>query len=75
MDGLEIWEGLVLSTEVVVGAGRALEGVEARDDVGRAGGVEGLDTVGVRVIGEDGLMYDETEAELVLRIDEDRFEE
>lgn len=33
VDGLEIWEGLVLSMEVVVGAGRALEGVEARDDV------------------------------------------
>ena len=56
VEGLEFWEGGVLSTDELVGAGRTLDGVEERDGVGRAGGVEGLATGGVRVIGEDGLV-------------------
>ena len=48
--------------EEVVGAGRALEGVEdregveGRDSVGRLDGVEGLAVDGERVMGEDGLI-------------------
>lgn len=75
VDGLEFWDGRVLSMEELVGAGRTLEGVEDRDAVGRADGVDGLAVDGERLMGEDGLMYDETEAELVLRIEEDLFEE
>lgn len=37
----------------------------------RADGVEGLEVDEERVIGEEALMYDETEAELVLRIEEE----
>lgn len=58
-----------------VGEGRDLEGVEERDDVVRTEGVEDLTPDEERVLGEDGLVYDETEAELVLRIEEDLFEE
>jgi hypothetical protein len=56
VEGLEFWKGGVLSTDELVGAGRTLDGVEERDGVGRAGGVEGLAIGGVRVIGEDGLV-------------------
>lgn len=41
VEGLEFWDGLVLSMEELVGAGRALEGVEDRDVTERADGVEG----------------------------------
>ena len=40
----------------LVGAGRALEGVEGCDSVGRYDGVEGLTVDGEGVIGEDGLV-------------------
>ena len=49
--------------------------MEGRDNVGRLEGVEGLAVDEERVMGEDGLVYDETEAELVLSIEEDLFEE
>lgn len=74
VDGLEPWEGRVLSLEEMVGAERDLEGVEDREDDVRVDGVEGLEVDDERVIGEEGLMYDETEAELVLRIEEDLLE-
>ena len=56
MEGLELCPGRVLSMAELVGAGRALEGVEGRDSVGRDDGVEGLAVDGERVIGEDGLV-------------------
>ena len=58
-----------------MGDGQTFEGVEGRDDVERADGVEGLAVDGERVIGEDGLVYDDTEAELVLRIEVPLFDE
>lgn len=45
-----------MSIEELVGAGRALDGVEERDGVRRADGVEGLAIDGVRETGEDGLV-------------------
>lgn len=77
MDGLEFCgDGLCLSVEEVVETERTLEGVEDLDAVGRDEGVDGLVDEVERVMGDDGLMYDETEAELVLRIEElDLFEE
>lgn len=69
VDGLVFWEGLVvLSLEVVVEDGRVLEGVEPRDGVVRVDGVEGLAVVEERLVGVEGLMYEETEAELVFRM-------
>lgn len=64
VQGLELWDGRVLSIKELVGAGRTLDGVEEREAVGRADGVEGLAADGVeglaadveRVIGEDGLV-------------------
>lgn len=53
--GLEFGDGRDLSIEELVRLGRALEGVEGLDDVGRAG-VEGLVIVEERVMGEDGLV-------------------
>lgn len=55
VDGLELCNGRDLSMEELVGAGRALDGVEGRDDAWREDGVEGLD-IGVRPMGEDGLI-------------------
>ena len=45
-----------MSVDELMGAGRALDGVEARDGVGRPDGVEGLAIDGVRETGEDGLL-------------------
>ena len=56
MEGLELCPGRVLSMVEQVGAGRALEGVEGRDSVGRDDGVEGLAVDGEPVIGEAGLV-------------------
>lgn len=56
VEGLEFWDWRVLSIEELVGAGRTLDGVEGREVVGRADGVEGLAVDGERVSGEDGLM-------------------
>ena len=56
VEGLEFWEGRVLSVDELVGAGRTLDGDEERDGVRRDNGVEGLATGGVRIIGEDGLV-------------------
>lgn len=60
VEGLVFWEGLVgLSLEVVVvvvGDGRVLEGVEARDGVVRVDGVESLAVEEERLVGVDGLM-------------------
>lgn len=57
VEGLEFWEGLVgLSLEAVVGDGRVLEGVEARDGVVRVDGVESLAVEEERLVGVDGLM-------------------
>ena len=49
--------------------------MEGLDSVARPEGVEGLAVDGERVMGEDGLVYDETDAELVLSIDPDLFAE
>lgn len=54
--GLEFWDGRVLSIKELEGAGRALDGVDERDGVVRADGVEGLAVDGERVTGEDGLI-------------------
>lgn len=54
--GLEFGDGRGLSMEELVRPGRALEGVEDLDDVGRADGVEGLAVDEERVMGEDGLV-------------------
>lgn len=51
---------------------RTLEGVDGREVDEREDGVEGL---AEWVMGEDGLMQDDTEAELVLRIEDNLFEE
>lgn len=56
VEGLELCVGRVLSMEELVGAGRALEGVEDRDGVVREEGVEGLAVDGARLMGEDGLV-------------------
>ncbi|KAH7554653.1 hypothetical protein JRO89_XS12G0253300 [Xanthoceras sorbifolium] len=56
VDGLEFWDGRVLSTEEPVRDGRVLEGVEDLDTEGRADGVEGLAEDVERVLGEAGLM-------------------
>lgn len=56
VEGLEFWDGLVLSMEELVSDGRALEGVEDRDDAGRADGVEGLAVDEERAVGVDGLV-------------------
>lgn len=56
VDGLELCPGRVLSMEELVGDGRALEGVEGRDSVGRDDGVEDLAVDGERVMGDDGLV-------------------
>lgn len=57
MEGLEYcWEGRVLSMEQLLGIGRALEGVEGRDDVERPDEVEGLAVDGERLLGLDGLI-------------------
>ncbi len=56
VDGLELCNGRDLSMEELVGAGRALEGVEDRDGTWREDGVEGLAVDGERVMGEDGLV-------------------
>lgn len=75
VDGLELKDGLGLSMDELDDPGRILDGVEARDEEVRVG-VEGLAVDDVRELGEEGLMYDETEAELVLRMEDgDRLEE
>lgn len=57
VEGLEFWDGLmVLSMEVVVGDGRFLEGVVAREVVGWEEAVEGLAADEERLVGVDGLM-------------------
>lgn len=56
VDGLEFWDGRLLSTELIAETGRALEGVEGRDNVGRDDGVEGLAVDVERILGEEGLM-------------------
>lgn len=56
VEGLELWDDRVLSVDDVLGAGRALDGVEGRDTVGLEDGVEGLAVDGERVTGEDGLI-------------------
>lgn len=56
VEGLEFWDGLDLSMEEVVGAGRALEGVEDRDGVEREDAVEGRAVDEERVVGVEGLM-------------------
>lgn len=48
--------GLVLSTDELVGDGRALEGVDDRDITGRDDGVEGLAAEDERELGVEGLM-------------------
>lgn len=56
VEGLEFCDGRGFSIEELVETGRILEGVEGRDAVARADGVEGLAAEGERVTGEDGLM-------------------
>lgn len=56
VEGLELWDGLVLSRVVLVGDGRVLEGVEDRDGVERVDGVDGLAVEEERLVGVDGLM-------------------
>ncbi|KAF2287995.1 hypothetical protein GH714_003790 [Hevea brasiliensis] len=56
VEDLEFWDCRVLSIKELAGAGRTLDGVEGRDVVGRADGVEGLAVDGERAIGEDGLV-------------------
>lgn len=56
VEGLEFWDGITLSAEAAVGAGRALEGVEDLDSVGREDGVEGLAVDEDRLLGVDGLI-------------------
>lgn len=55
VDGLELRDGLDLSTEGVLMAGWDLEGVVGLDTVGRAEAVEGL-VLDERFVGVDGLM-------------------
>lgn len=62
VEGLEIWGGLGFSLEEI------LEGVEGREVDER---VKGLVVDVELVTGKDGLVYDEIEAVLVLRIDDD----
>lgn len=75
MEGLELGDGLLLSRDELRGTERTLEGVEDREAVGREEGVEGRAADAERVRGDEGLEKDETEAELVLRIGEDLYEE
>lgn len=56
VDGLEVWDGRVLSMEELLRDGRVLEGVEDLDAVGRADGVDGLAEDTERALGEDGLI-------------------
>lgn len=56
VDGLEFWDGRVLSMEELVRDGRVLEGVEDLDAVGRADGVDGLAEDIERALGEAGLV-------------------
>lgn len=56
VDGLEVWDGRVLSMEELVRDGRVLEGVEDLDAVGRADGVDGLTEDIERALGEAGLV-------------------
>lgn len=51
VEGLELWVGLE-----VLGAWRALEGVEGLDTVAREVGVEGLAEEDERLVGVDGLI-------------------
>lgn len=74
VEGLEFWDCPTLSAEAALAAGWALEGVEDLDNVGQEDGDEGLAADEDRVLGVDGLIWDETEAELVLRIKLDLFE-
>lgn len=75
VEGLKLCEALLLSAIELVLVVRTLDGVEDPNVVGRDEGVEGLVADEERGMGEDGLVEDETEAELVLRIEEDLFEE
>lgn len=59
--------------EELDGPGRVLDGVEDRDETEREVGVDGLAIVDEDRDGVDGLEYDETEEELVLRIEVDLF--
>lgn len=56
VEGLEFGDGLILSLEELVGDGRTLEGVEDRDGVERAAGVEGLEVDEDRAVGVEGLI-------------------
>lgn len=56
VDGLEFWDGRVLSMEELVREGRVLEGVEDLDAIGRDDSVDGLVEDEERVIGEAGLV-------------------
>lgn len=56
VEGLEFCDGRGFSIEELVETGRILEGVEDRDAVARADGVEGLAAEEERVSGEDGLV-------------------
>lgn len=75
VEGLELCVTRGFSTEELVWPVRIREGVEGREVDERADGVEGLAVDEDRVMGEDGLIWDDTEAELVLRIEDDLFDE
>lgn len=56
VEGLEVWDGLaVLSTDVVGGPGRVLDGVEDREETERLDGVDGL-VIDEERVGVDGLV-------------------